>query len=292
MLKRKFGRTGITVSPLGFGAGQIGDDSLTEREVESLLHSVLDMGINFIDTAVGYGLSEERIGKYLAHRRQEYILSTKVGYGIEGVQDWTYECIIKGVDAARKQLRTGVIDIVHLHSCSEYILRNNGVIDALLDCRERGWLTVAAYSGENEALAFALNSGMIQSLQTSVNLFDQKSLNQYIPKAKELGLGTIGKRSLANVCWQHRSQPYGHYCEQYWLRMQELQFKTDLPIHELVLRFAVYSGGTDTALVGGKNTDNIRQNIAIVEKGQLPEELVQMIKMRYNEIGSRWEGLI
>lgn len=292
MQKRKFGRSGLEVSPLGFGAGQIGDDSLSEREAESLLHSLLDLGISFIDTARGYGLSEERIGKYLAHRREEYILSTKVGYGIEGVQDWTYDCIIKGVDTARKQLRTGVIDVVHLHSCSEYILRNNGVMDALLDCRDRGWLKVAAYSGENEDLAFALHSGMMQSLQTSVNLFDQKSLNRYIPEAKELGLGTVGKRSLANVCWQHQSQPYGHYCEQYWLRMKELQYKTELPFHELALRFAVFSGGTDTALVGGKNADNIRRNIAIVEKGPLPEELVKMIKNRYNETGSRWEGLI
>lgn len=292
MQKRKFGRSGLEVSPLGFGAGQIGDDSLSEREAESLLHSLLDLGISFIDTARGYGLSEERIGKYLAHRREEYILSTKVGYGIEGVQDWTYDCIIKGVDTARKQLRTGVIDVVHLHSCSEYILRNNGVMDALLDCRDRGWLKVAAYSGENEDLAFALHSGMMQSLQTSVNLFDQKSLNRYIPEAKELGHGIVGKRSLANVCWQHQSQPYGHYCEQYWLRMKELQYKTELPFHELALRFAVFSGGTDTALVGGKNADNIRRNIAIVEKGPLQEELVKMIKNRYNETGSRWEGLI
>ncbi len=292
MRKRKFGRSGFCVSPLGFGAGQIGDDSLSEREAETLLHSLLDQGINLIDTARGYGLSEERIGKYLAHRRDEFILSTKVGYGIEGTEDWTYDCIIKGVDTARRQLRTGVIDVVHLHSCSEYILSNNGVMEALLECRERGWIKVTAYSGENEDLDFALNSGMIQSLQTSVNLFDQKSLNQYIPEAKEMGLGRIGKRGLANVCWHHQSQPFGHYCEQYWLRMNELNYQTGIPLHELALRFAVFSGGTDTALVGGKNTDNISRNISIVEKGPLPDDVVTLIKNRYQEIGSRWEGLI
>lgn len=292
MQKREFGSTGLKVSPLGFGAGQIGDDSLSEHEAEHLLHSLLDMGINVIDTARGYGLSEERIGKYLAHRRDEFILSTKVGYGIEGVEDWTYDCISKGVDTARKQLRTGVIDIVHLHSCSEYILRNNGVMEALLECRERGWLKVAAYSGENEDLAYAMSSGKIQSLQTSVNLFDQKSINQYIPKARNHGIGIVGKRSLANVCWQHQTQPHGHYSEQYWLRMNQLQYQTDLPYDELALRFAVFSGGTDTALVGGKNIENIRKNISIVEKGPLPEELVQRLKTRYTEIGSRWEGLI
>lgn len=292
MQPRKFGRTGLSVSPLGFGAGQIGDDFLTERDAEYLLHSLPDLGINMIDTARGYGLSEERIGKYLAHRRDEFILSTKVGYGIEGTEDWTYDCIIKGVDTARKQLRTGVIDIVHLHSCSEYILRNNGVLDALLECCHRGWLKVPAYSGENEDLAFALSSGIIQSLQTSVNIFDQKSLRMYIPGAKELGMGIIGKRSLANVCWHHQTQPHGHYCEQYWLRMKKLQYKTDIPYHELLIRFAVFSGGADTSLVGGKNHDNIKRNIAIVEKGPLPDEVIQMILTRYQEIGSNWEGLI
>lgn len=69
MLKRKYGNTGLELSILGFGAGNIGLDNDDEKDVEELLNYLIDNGINFIDTARGYNLSEERIGKYLSHRR-------------------------------------------------------------------------------------------------------------------------------------------------------------------------------------------------------------------------------
>ncbi|MCL6494566.1 MAG: aldo/keto reductase [Ignavibacterium sp.] len=84
MIYRKFGNTDLQVSAIGFGAGEIGDYNLPDSEVEKLLNTALDLGINLIDTARGYYASEERIGKFISHRRGEFILSTKVGYGIDG----------------------------------------------------------------------------------------------------------------------------------------------------------------------------------------------------------------
>ena len=116
MIYRTFAGEDIKVSALGYGAGLIGISDLDNNSVEVLLNSVLDLGINLIDTARGYGLSEERIGQFISHRRKEFILSTKVGYDIPGTTDWTYDCIIKGIDAALVKPRTDYIDIVHLHS--------------------------------------------------------------------------------------------------------------------------------------------------------------------------------
>jgi aryl-alcohol dehydrogenase-like predicted oxidoreductase len=73
---RPFGRTGLTFPCLGFGAGHVGDPALAEAEVGRLLHGVLDLGVTLIDTARSYGLSEERIGRHLAGRRNEFVLST------------------------------------------------------------------------------------------------------------------------------------------------------------------------------------------------------------------------
>lgn len=103
--KRQFGRTGIEVSALGYGAGHIGAESLSDKDAESILNAVVDRGITLIDTARGYHLSEERIGKFLcATRRDEIVLSTKVGYGVEGVPDWTYQSVYRGIDEARKKI--------------------------------------------------------------------------------------------------------------------------------------------------------------------------------------------
>lgn len=292
MKQRKYGNSGLKVSVLGFGAGQIGDPRTPDRDIEKLLHTILDSGITLIDTARGYGLSEERIGRYISHRREEYILSTKVGYGIDGIPDWTYDCVVAGVDVARKTLRTGIIDIVHLHSCSSDILRHNGVLEALAECKSRGWLKVAAYSGENEDLAFALASGMVTGLQTSVNLYDQKSLNEYIPLAEEQGCGVIGKRSLGNVPWRFQEQPHGNYAEQYWLRMKELAYESELEPAELALRFAAFSPGISSSIIGTSNPENLKTCIRSVEKGPLPKDIYKRLRERFQEVGSDWPGLI
>jgi aryl-alcohol dehydrogenase-like predicted oxidoreductase len=160
-MTRAFGRTGLEVPVLGFGAMQVGDPMLAEEAVARLLHHVLDRGLTLIDTARSYGLAEERIGRHLAARRDEFVLSTKVGYGVPGVADWTYECIVRGVDAARERLRTDEIDIVHLHSCGLDVLRAGEVTRGLLECVARGRVRVAAYSGDDAPLRFAVEAGAL-----------------------------------------------------------------------------------------------------------------------------------
>src|SRR5262245_12389825 len=81
--KRQLGRTGLQVTMLGYGAMELrgaprGRD-VTESQAEAILHAVLDAGINYIDTSIDYGLSEERIGRYIASRRSEYYLESKCG---------------------------------------------------------------------------------------------------------------------------------------------------------------------------------------------------------------------
>ena len=73
---RRLGRTGLEVTTLGYGAMEIrgvprGRD-VSDRQAETILHAVLDAGINYIDTSIDYGVSEERIGRYIADRRREY----------------------------------------------------------------------------------------------------------------------------------------------------------------------------------------------------------------------------
>src|SRR5207302_4918240 len=81
--KRELGRTGLQVTMLGYGAMELrgaprGRD-VTEAQAESILNAVLDAGINYIDTSIDYGLSEERIGRYIGHRRAEFYLASKCG---------------------------------------------------------------------------------------------------------------------------------------------------------------------------------------------------------------------
>src|SRR3989441_2289987 len=158
--KRPFGATGLSVSAVGLGAGRIGGPETSDADVDRLVGGALDAGVTLIDTARSYGLSEERLGRALAGRRERVVLSTKVGYGVPGVPDWTPRCIIEGVDAALTRLRTDRLDIVHLHSCEVGVLQHSGVAQALRTTVEAGKGRVAADSGAGEAPLLAASSGL------------------------------------------------------------------------------------------------------------------------------------
>jgi aryl-alcohol dehydrogenase-like predicted oxidoreductase len=95
--RRPLGRTGTEVTILGYGAmelrGQPRGPAITDAAAGQVLNAVLDAGINLIDTSVDYGRSEELIGRYLGHRRDEYFLASKCGCPLdlppgEGQQRW------------------------------------------------------------------------------------------------------------------------------------------------------------------------------------------------------------
>jgi len=294
--QREFGNTGLKVFPLGFGAGHIGGNDISDKEADTLLNAVLDLGINLIDTARGYGLSEERIGKSISKRRNEFALSTKVGYGIPGYNDWSYDCIIAGVDTALKLMKTDYIDIVHLHSCQLGTLQYGEVMDALLKTADSGKIRVAAFSGENNELEFAINSGKFGSIQTSINITEQYHVDNLLQEAKSKGMGIIGKRPLANVPWGFKNQPYGDYSEQYWLRWKQMNL--DLGIdkisewNEIALRFSVFTDVVDCAIAGTSNIKHIKEDIEIINKGPLSKEVYYKIRTAFRKNNQNWIGQV
>jgi aryl-alcohol dehydrogenase-like predicted oxidoreductase len=290
---RPFGTTGLTVPVLGFGAGHIGDPALSEEEVGRLLHGALDLGVTLLDTARSYGLSEERIGRHLAHRREDFVLSTKVGYGVPGIADWTGPVITAGVDAALGRLRTDRIDIVHLHSCPVEILERGDVVSALQAAVAAGKVRVAAYSGDNAPLEWAVASGAFGSIEASVNLVDQRAVDRVLPRAQEKGLGVIAKRPAANAPWRFAERPEASDVALYWERWRALGLDPGpLEWTELALRFAAWQPGVDCAIVGTGRLEHLRRNVEIVEKGPLPAETAAAIRAAIQVHGADWDGQI
>jgi aryl-alcohol dehydrogenase-like predicted oxidoreductase len=280
------------VSVLGLGAAQIGDDSVSDAQAGQLLNTALDLGLSLIDTARGYGHSEARIGRHLAHRRSEYTLSTKVGYGIDGQADWTPAIIEAGVDAALGLMRTDHLDIVHLHSCPIGTLQHGGVVEALVRQKEKGKIRVAAYSGDNAELAWAVASGAFGGIECSINLFDQANLPS-VAQAQARGLGVIAKRALGNAPWRFAQQPVGHYCETYWRRMQALAYDTaGLSWDEFALRFCLSLPGVSCAIVGTASDSHLRRNVQMARHGPLPQAAMAAVRERFAALGPGWPAEI
>jgi aryl-alcohol dehydrogenase-like predicted oxidoreductase len=293
MDKRSFGNTGLSVPVLGFGAGHIGDPALSEEKVGRLLQGALDLGVTLIDTARSYGLSEERIGRHLAHQRDDFVLSTKVGYGVPRVADWTGPVITAGVEAALGRLRTDRIDIVHLHSCPVETLERGEVIAALQAAVAAGKVQVAAYSGDNAPLDWAIASGAFGSVELSVNLVDQRGIERALPAARQRGLGVIAKRPAANAPWRFAERPEAADVALYWERWRALHLDPGpYGWTELALRFAAYQEGVHCAIVGTGRLEHLRQNVEHVEKGPLPAETAAAIRAAFGVHGASWEGQI
>ncbi|MFO0840562.1 MAG: aldo/keto reductase [Phycisphaerae bacterium] len=290
MESRAFGVTGLRCSVVGLGASHLEGDA---GEAERLLCGALDAGVSLIDTARSYGQSEDRIGRFITRRRGEFLLSSKCGYGVEGEADWTGLCIAKGVDRALRTLGVAHIDIMHLHSCPLDVLRRDDVLGALEAARRAGKIRVAAYSGENDALRFAIASGQFGSVQTSVNVCDQNVLDDALPEAARRGLGMIAKRPLANAFWRFEKQPTGDYCEEYWRRAREMLLSPgSLAWSEFALRFAAHQPGVSAIIVGTSRLEHLLAAIRDVERGTLPADVSRDVRQRFATHGKNWPGQI
>ncbi|EYF07074.1 aldo/keto reductase [Chondromyces apiculatus] len=290
---RAFGRAGFSVSPLGLGTGRLGGQEVSEAEAERLLHGAVDAGVMLLDTAPSYGLAEERIGRYLGGRRQRVVLSTKGGYGVPGVQDWTGAVITAGIEAALRRMRTDHLDVFHFHSCPAETLWHSDVIEALEGAVKAGKVRVGAYSGEGEALRWAVGSGRFGAVQMSVNLCDQRVLDGVVPAAAAAGLGVIGKRALANAAWRFEGRPTGDYAEVYWERLRAMApERRGLAWDALALRFAVFQPGVSACLVGTASLERLLHNVQIVEEGPLAQDHMEALRHRFREEDRDWAGQV
>jgi aryl-alcohol dehydrogenase-like predicted oxidoreductase len=159
--KRKLGRTGLEVTMLGYGAMELRGAprarDISESQAETILNAVLDAGINYIDTSIDYGLSEERIGRYIGNRRGSYYLASKCGClvgaapaprGQTSPHVFTRDNVVAGVEQSLRRMKTDYLDLVQFHiSPSRQTLEENGALDALLELQAAGKVRFVGMSG-------------------------------------------------------------------------------------------------------------------------------------------------
>lgn len=301
MEKRLLGKTGLKVTPLGFGTAELGFLDITQATCDKLLNGVLDAGIALIDTAECYGAAEEKIGSAVSSRRDEYILVTKCGHKSEDNEppEWSPEGITASAERSLRRLKTDHVDVLLLHSCSLDDLKRDDLITAFLKLKEWGLASYVGYSGDNEALEFAIQMGIFDCIETSLSICDQVNLDGTLARANEANLGILIKRPLANSCWRDMTR-YGSFYDEYTaaytrrfntmnLSPQSLGFEGDWL--ELALRFTVYQPGVHSAIIGGKNPDHIREDVMLAGKGALPPEVVERLRKAWHEHNDgSWKG--
>lgn len=300
MEKRQFGRTDMSVSVLGFGGSQIGikDLHFSRKEADRLLGKVLEMGINVLDTASSYNTSEELIGHALSGRRNEYYLFSKCGeaatVGLD-YPDWDPRAVRPSVERSLKRLQTDYLDLVLIHSCTEAVLRQEELIEAVKQVKRDGLVRYIGYSGDSTDALYAIYTDAFDALETSVNVLDQEALDMTLDEAEKRGMGIIAKRPVANAVWSPSGEMESP--DPYVERLRKLDYPflrgdEELAL-ETALRFTVSVPQVDTAIVGSVDADHIRRNAEVVAKGKLSDVEMRSIRKRWEQAKEpAWEGLI
>ena len=303
METRPFGNTGLEVSRLGIGLAEIGMHLPAAHQARAavVLNTALDNGINLLDTAAAYGNSEELIGDAVSHRRDEFILATKCGLPArdEPGEAWTGPALTGNIDRSLRRLKTDHVDIVQLHSCGVDILEKGEAIRALEDARAAGKTRFISYSGDEEAAAWAVESGLFATLQTTFNLVDQNARRGLLEDARNAGMGIIIKRPIANGIWGGGpDQP------RTTLRFDDISSRVAAMMNEgpvpgapedrilLALGFTFAHPQVDTAIVGTTNPDHLLSNIEMVNTGLgLADGVVEELYRRFDALGGEWRQI-
>ena len=206
--QRQLGSTDLHLSVLGLGTVKLGRDQQVkyptgfkipgDKAVKNLFSACQDLGINFIDTAPAYGVSEERLGQLLPNKN-DWLIMTKVGEAFENGQssfDFSAAATRHSIERSLKRLKRDYLDMVLVHSDGNdmHIINNEGVLSELARLKQQG--LIRSYGMSTKTMAGGLwvveNCDVVMA---TCNLSDDQDL-PVIARAKELNKGVVIKKGL------------------------------------------------------------------------------------------------
>jgi aryl-alcohol dehydrogenase-like predicted oxidoreductase len=292
----QLGRTGLQVTALGFGAMELRGEPrgrpIDSKQAGEVLNLVLDSGINYIDTSIDYGLSEERIGEHISHRRSEYYLASKCGClvgaapaerGQRQPHIFTRENIVNGVNQSLARMKTDYLDVIQFHaSPSQEELEQNDALATLQDLKREGKIRFIGMSGTLPNLKQHIEMGVFDVFQIPYSAL-QRQHEDAISAASKAGAGIVVRGGAAQG-----GRTEGRQSAASWDLWKEAGLDDLLdgssPV-EFVLRFTASHPGMDTNIVGTLNPDHLRSNVEAMQKGPLPPDIYEEAKRRLAAVG-------
>jgi aryl-alcohol dehydrogenase-like predicted oxidoreductase len=297
--RRMLGNTDMEVTTLAYGAMEMRGGGrgpeVSDEEAERVLNAVLDSGINFIDTSIDYGKSEERIGQFISHRRGEYFLASKCGCvpGAEGGADHVHTAanIRAGVERSLALMKTDYLDLVQFHrSLTPEEFDEEGALSEVLRLRDGGKVRYIGVSGTLPNLSDQVDMGLFDAFQIPYSAL-QRDHEDVIAKASEAGAGIIirgGAARGAPTDWESRTYYMvpGTQMRDIW-ELAGLDGLLDgMSRMEFTLRFTLSNPDLDATIVGTRNLEHLDENIGFAMRGPLPAATYEEAKQRLAAAGS------
>ncbi len=305
LTKRRLGRTGLEVTPLGMGGAHLGRTAPGSTEYSddlavATVHRGLQLGINVIDTSPMYGESQRRVGLALQQwrsdevRRQDIIISTKTGRGADGAKDYSAAATRRSVERSLELLQTDYIDILLVHDPDDLgqVLDPGNALEALLECKDEGLIrAIGLGCRPHEFHRACIESGHFDLSLTfcDYNLLDQSAAEGVLAPAAEhdvgvyngtvIMLGLLGGENPREVA---RRRP-GFATEERLQRATELWEwcrARDVSLPALSLQFSLREPRIATTLVGVRDPQHLEADVAAVSEA-IPEDIWQELHERF-----------
>ncbi len=302
--KRALGRTGLEVTTVGYGARELRGGArgrqLSEEDAGRLLNAVLDSGINFIDTSMDYGLSEERIGAHISHRRDEYYLASKCG-DLAGWTEserrrsaphlFTRKNVIAGVEQSLRRMNTDYLDLLQVHaSPSKQVLEKGGVVEAMQELQQQGKVRFIGMSSTMPHLRDHIAMGVFDEFQIPYSCLEREH-EDAISEAAKAGAGIVIRGGAAKGAPSDDERSHAARADvmRIWEEAGLDELLGDMSRMEFVMRFTATHPDASTNIVGTINPDHLAANIEAVARGPLPPDVYAEAKRRLAEAGAKPE---
>ncbi len=233
MKYRVLGKTGLKISRMGFGGIPI--QRIDAEGTKTLIHTLHDAGINYIDTARGYTVSEEYLGYALEGIRQDFVLATKsMARDKAGMA--------RDIDISLKNLRTDYIDLYQIHNPSiaqlDQVMAPGGALEALLEAKEQGKIGhIGVTLHIQEAFEKVVDYDWVETVMFPYNIVETHG-QELIARCAEKNIGFIDMKPLAGGALDDAT---------------------------LALRFIAANPDVSVIIPGMASVEEFRQNLAAIE---------------------------
>ena len=312
MKYRTLGRTGFSVSDVGYGAWGIGGalwQGGTDDESVRALHRAIDLGINFIDTALAYGdgHSEKLVGRVAREAKKRIYIATKVpplnqewpakpGVGIDKV--FPYEYILRSTETSLQHLKVDTIDLQQLHVWNPEWFHREDWRRAFEELKTSGKVRAVGVSINDHQPDSALElvqSGLIDCVQVIYNVFDQSPEKNLFPLTQKMNVGVLARvpfdeGSLTGSVTEASVFQPKDFRSEYFREGRKKQvvehisaIERDLGITrdslaEIALRFIISHPAVSSTIPGMRTVRNVERNAAVSDKGPLDEATLKILR--------------
>ncbi|MEI6519019.1 MAG: aldo/keto reductase [bacterium] len=294
----ELGKTGLSVSRLGFGGLFVASFSAQYDEARNAVKRGIELGINYFDTAPGYGNSEEVLGKALEGVKSPIILSTKLGGRPQPFLPQDKACLRSSVEESLRLLGRDYIDILMIHEpdrpgqydwWTDMVNVEGPVLELLDELKAEGKIKHTGLGGTTTSeLAHLCRTGKFDVVLTAYNysLLYRESALEVIPEAKKAGMGIIVGSPLQQGALSRRYDEQLKSSEAYWIskpRREQYQAlyafcdECGMSLPEMGIRFVLSNPDIHCVLMGAKSAGEVEQNAAAANAGALPADMLNKL---------------